>query len=405
MKKWYFSAALLTAGWLGQAATAPAQSSHLLTPYGAARLPEPLPCGQAAPGPDLVPGPIDPAATPPVPVAGTEYPADHPSAFQCEEFPSDDHWYVHSGAVGLLRQKLGNQPIAAIDPVNLKNGIVSGSGVTTIQNLTDVGQDWNFGPKLTVGYLWQNQGIEVTGFWIPLYHNSTYTEAPGQLDLPFFNPPIGFEGDNGLWTHADNVVTTFRSSMAGGEINYRYTDAAITDAELILGVRYLSLYEALGIFTGDDDFTFRDVNGRPDPVRQATYQTQTHNNIVAPQIGFEWGHTASQYFTLGITGKAALGVDFVDEHNTLTRGDGFKGFDFKRHLTVPASQIYEAGAFLDFNILERMRLRVGYNAMFLVNVAPASDQVDFNLANPSGRNEVHSTIFYHGPMAELQILF
>ena len=103
----------------------------------------------------------------------------------------------------------------------------------------------------------------MTGFYIPQYHNSTYTEAPGQLDLPFFNPPIGFEGDNGLWTHADNVVSTFRFSRVCRqivEINYRYTDAAITDVELILGMRWISLYESLGIFTGDDDFSFRDVN-------------------------------------------------------------------------------------------------------------------------------------------------
>jgi hypothetical protein len=276
--------------------------------------------------------------------------------------------------------------------------------VVPVQSLNDISQDWNFGPKLTVGYLWQNQSLEVTGFYIPQYHTSTYTQAPGQLDLPFFNPPVGFEGDNGLFLHADDAMTTFQSSMSNLEINYRYTDAAVTDVELILGVRWLSLYESLGIYTGDDDLTFQSRTGQPDPTREATYQTQTHNNIVGPQIGFEWCHAATEYFTLGITGKATTGINFVDEHNTLFRGDGLQGFDYKHNITV-FSQIYEAGAFLDFNILERVRLRVGYNAMFLVNVAPASDQLDYNLANPAGRDEAHSTIFYHGPMAELQILF
>ena len=150
MKKWYFTVALM-AGWLGQAATASAQSSHLPTPYGATRMAEPLPCGPTPPGPDLVPGPLDPAATPPVPPQGTEYPADHTSAFQCEENPSDDHWYVHAGAEGLLRQKLGQGLVTSADPVAIKNGFVSGTGVVGVQCFDDVTQDWNFGPKLTVG--------------------------------------------------------------------------------------------------------------------------------------------------------------------------------------------------------------------------------------------------------------
>ncbi len=404
MKKWYFTGALL-AGWLGQAGIASAQSSHIPTPYGATRMAEPLPCGPTPPGPELVPGPIDPAATPPVPPQGTEYPADHTSAFQCEENPSDDHWYIHAGAEGLLRQKLGGGLVASSDPVAQKNGFESGTGVVPVQNLDGINQDWNVGPKLTVGYLWQNPvRSKFLVSYIPLNHTSNYTQAPGQLDLPFFNAPVGFEGDNGMWLHADTVTSTFQSSMTNVELNYRYTDAAITDAELIFGLRWLSLYESLAIYTGDDDLTFHDKNNNPDPTRQATYQSQTHNNIIGPQVGFEWGHSATEYFTIGITGKAAGGINFVEEHNTLIRGDGLQGFDYKRNITNFAG-IYEAGAFVDFNILERVRLRVGYNAMFLVNVAPAAEQLDFNLANPSGRNEVHSTIFYHGPMAELQILF
>jgi hypothetical protein len=404
MKKWYVTVTLLSV-WLCQAGSVSAQGAHIPSPYGPARFPEPLPCGQTPPGPEMVPGPIDPSAAPPVPPQGTEYPADHTSAFQCEEFVRDDHCYVEACAVGWLRQKLGNgTPLVFGDPSNLKNGIIGGNNLPVMQNLDDIGQDWNFGPKLTVGYQWQNQALEVTGFWIPSSNNNTYTQMPGMLDLPFHNPPLGFEGDNGMWTHADQVVSTFKSNTWNAEINYRYTDAAITDAELILGVRYLALYETLGIFTGDDDLTFPTANG-PDPTRQATYQVQTYNHIIAPQIGFEWGHACTPYFTLGVTGKAACGVNLAEIHTTLTRGDGLVGVDSKRNEVIPFAGIYEAGAFLDFNILEKMRLRVGYNGMFLVNVAPASDQIDFDLAHPGGHNDIHSTIFYHGPMAELQFLF
>ncbi len=404
MKKWYFTVALLAVG-LWPTGTVLAQAAHIPSAYGAARFPEPLPCGQASNMPEMVPGPIDPASTPCVPPQGTEFPADHSSAFQCEEFVRDDHWYVDAGAVGWLRQKLGNgTPLVFGDPSNLKNGLAGGNNLPTLQNLDDIGMNWNIGPQLTLGYLWQNQQLEVTGWWIPSNHNDVFTQMPGQLDLPFHDPPLGFEGDNGMFTHADQVVTTFKSNTWNAEINYRYTDAAILDAQLILGVRYLDLYESLGVFVGDDDLTFPTATG-PDPTRQATYQIQTHNRLIAPQVGFEWGHTFTPYFTLGVNAKAACGVNLAEIHTTLTRGDGLVGIDAKRNEVVPFAGIYEAGAFLDFNILERLRLRVGYSGMFLVNVAPASDQIDFDLAHPLGHNDIHSTIFYHGPMAQLQFLF
>jgi hypothetical protein len=403
MKKWYFTVALL-AVVLCRPGTVLAQASHIPSAFGAARFPEPLPCGQAC-GPDMVPGPIDPSATPCVPCQGTEYPADHTSAFQCEEFVRDEHCYVDAGAVAWLRQKLGNgTPLVFFDPSNIKNGLVSANNLPTVQNLDDIPQDWNVGPKLTVGYVWQNEQIEVTGWWIPSFKNNTFTQAPGMLDLPFHNPPLGFEGDNGMFTHADQVVSTFKSNTWNGEINYRYTDAAIMDAQLILGIRYLDLYETLGIFVGDDDLTFPGPNG-PDPTRQAYYQIQTHNRIIAPQIGFECGLPCTPYFTFGINAKAAMGVNFAEVHTTLVRGDGLVGIDAKRNEVVPWAGIYEAGAFIDFNASDRIRIRVGYTGMFLVNVAPASDQIDFDLSHPQGHNDIHSTIFYHGPMAELQLLF
>jgi hypothetical protein len=398
MKKWYVTVALL-AGWLSLAGTASAQ---IPTQLGAARIPEPLPCGPTPPQPNLVPGPIDPSATPPVPESGTEFRADHTSAFQCEEFSRDDHCFFNVGSEGWMRQKLGSLNVVSVDPGNIKNGVVS-PGTVPFQTLNDISQDWNFGVRASAGYVWQNETLEFTGFWIPQSSVDSTASMPGQLDLPFANPPLGFEGDNGMWTHADRVETTFKQNMFGGEINYRYNDAAIVDGELILGVRYFQLKESLGIFTGDDDLTFPTPNG-PDPTRQATYQTQTVNQIIAPQIGFEIGKKCTDYFTLGITGKAAAGVNFIDINNTLTRGDGFVGFNYNRH-ELNFSQIYETGAFIDFNILERLRLRMGYNAMFLVGVAPAADQVDFNLEVPGGNNQIHSTIFYHGPMAEFQFLF
>jgi hypothetical protein len=399
MKKWYFGVALV-AGWLCQTGTASAQ---IPTPFGAARIPEPIPCANT---PELVPGPISPQGAPPGPPCGTDLPAGHTSAFQCEEFVRDDHCFAHFGAVGLMRQKLGGNTIAFQDPQNLDTGIIPfGSNHPTVQTYNDIGQNYEYGPKVTLGYLWQNHSIEVTGFWLPESKNSADTVLPGQVDQLFRNTPIGFEGNNGLWLQADRVNTEFRSQMWSAEVNYRYTNAAVLEAELILGVRYVDLWESLNRFTDDDGVSNPDPFGNPDPLRQAFYLTEVHNRIVAPQIGFEWGKSMTHWFTVGVNAKAALGVDFAEVRTSLTRGDGFVGFDNRRTKAVTLSQIYDAGAFLDFNFLERGRLRLGYSALFLVNVAAAQDQLDFNLANPAGATNNHGSIFYHGPMAELQFLF
>src|SRR5206468_12753128 len=94
------------------------------------------------------------------------------------------------------------------------------------------------------------------------------------LDLFFVNPPVGFEGDNGMWLQADRVRTSFTTAMANTELNYRYWNKAVVEAELILGVRYIDLQEKLRIYTGDDGITVQDIFGNPDPTRQATYQVR-----------------------------------------------------------------------------------------------------------------------------------
>jgi hypothetical protein len=55
--------------------------------------------------------------------------------------------------------------------------------------------------------------------------------------------------------------------------------------------------------------------------------------------------------------------------------------------------------------MERLRLRGGYQAFWLTNIATSQDQVDFNLANTGGRKNYTGSTFYHGPMVELQFLF
>jgi hypothetical protein len=424
----------------GLAVGAPARGQYLPSTGGTAPMPEPLPCGPAPsagpPQPNLIPGPVSPQVAPMGPPDCLSLSADSPSAFSCEPQWDDDHVYFNIGAQFLGRQRLGSLEVAArspdvhplfniveqhIDvtandmakvqmiynglPLFLRDAISKSSFMQKVQigeNVVDELQKNPFLPSLvpatahspvlqqlnnlvprmnpgvrgTIGYMWGNDGesIEYTSFYIFQNHKSALKVDPSRVDELFYNPPAGFGGvgeilgNHGLWTDADFSRITYGSTFWNNEINYRRCNTGINGVELILGVRYVQENDSLDIDAGH--FALRKL--------QANYGVATVNNIVAPQFGGEYTFPLTRWFTFGITGKGAWGANFIDSEVKLVRGDGLVGFDTTRAATT-FSQIYDLGAFADVHILERLRLRLGFNAFWLLGIATAPDQVDFNL--------------------------
>jgi hypothetical protein len=397
MRSWWIGGAL-TVGWLSLA----------LPLWAQAPLPEPLPVG-IPPAPCANAGPLNPQQAPPGPPDSLAIPAGVPGAFpECPPAP-EVGCYGNIGGMLLQRQRMQHITTAFIDRVNTTNldtGEVPARIADTlaVQNTADVDPDMAGGVRGTIGYLFGNQAIEVSAFWIPDNSASTQIDFPGRLDLFFIHPPIGFEGDNGMWLQADRVRTTLRNSVVNAEVNYRWWNSALTGGEALVGIRYLDQRERLSIYTGDDDLTVLDINGNPDPLRQATYSVETHNHILAPQVGLEYHNAFCSWIGITLSAKAAFGLNWVDTRAKLERGDGFLGFDLNRHDTL-FSQVYEGGAFFDFFLLERMRLRAGYNFFWLVDVGEAFKEVSFDLTNQLNGRLQTGSIFYHGPVIELQLLF
>jgi Putative beta barrel porin-7 (BBP7) len=399
MRTWVGAAVI--AGCLSVVPLAPAQFT--LPSVGSGTLPEPVPfVTGSAPGldaPNAFPGvTADPSGglgAPPLSEVS-------PGAFSEKKFEEEHAWYFNIGTVGFQRQRLSDRPLAFVDTQNLDTGLPTSSGVVA-QNLNNIHTVMNFGVGGTVGFLHGCDAVELTGFYLSQYTRSGLVARPGQIDLPFVNPPLGFEGDNGLWLQADRTITTFTSALSDAEVNYRYSNGGIQETELIAGVRYIDLRESLSTYTDDDGTAFPLVNGRPDPTRTATYSFGAHNRIVAPQLGFEWNHSMAPWMSLGFAGKAALGANFLDQHTSLFRGDGFLGFNNSRN-DVQFSHAYELNAFVDFHVLERARIHLGYNAMWLVNVVDVGDQYNFNLRDSSLGNG-NGNVFFHGPVAQLEFLF
>ncbi len=411
MTSWYKHGAVLAA-WLGLVLTAQAQQVGFPSPVGAARMIEPL--GYTPkPQPPLVPGPITPEMAPLGPPDALSLSGSHPSAFQCEEFPREVAFYGSLGAQALQRYRIGHvntvfvDPNGGLDTVNVPNPLT----VRSVQDFNSINAPMLAGPRLTVGYLEGNQAWEFAGFYLPQQERSLASVGQANLLVPFPGPrqgvPRGFEGNNGLWLNADLVRSFYRNQIGSAEFNYRLSNSGFNHVELILGLRYFSLKETAGIFTQDDLFIVNAL-GQPDACRSATYTADVNSNFVTAQFGGEFStpcpipYFGWIWFT-GI-GKSAIGGNLFERTFTLRRGDGFVGFKRTR-FDVHFAGIYEVGAYLDLHLLERLRLRAGYQGICLVGLSDAVGQINFDLRNPLGRSAGYTTEFYHGPMLELQFLF
>jgi hypothetical protein len=364
-------------------------------------MPEPIPCSPA--GPDLIPGPVNAQCLPPGPPDCLSLPNDNLGAFPCEAPSPECACFFHVGMQALQHDHFGRGAIAVLDPQNLDTGNPPPPGARVLQSFDHLHQTMNFGVRATAGYLWENQAVEFTGFYVFNNTTKTKTTRPGRIDSFFIHPPLGFEGDNGIFLQDDRLHTTFQSAVGDAELNYRWSSPAVREAEWFLGVRYFDSNDRIASTFDDDGLAFPLITGGPDPLRVATYAVTSHNRLVAPQLGFEYGIPVCSWLTLGVTAKGAWGVNFVEVERDLVRGDGFSGLHDRTEHTM-FSQLYEINPTVDFHLLERARLRLGYSAMWLLQASTVTQDYRFDLSNQRGTGK-NGSIFWHGPQAELQFLF
>jgi hypothetical protein len=308
------------------------------------------------------------------------------------------------------------------------------AGSFSALNFNSVTPALSLGLTGTVGYLWDQQAIEVTSFYIFQNNVSATAFQPGAIDTLFYNPPLTFVEPN-LFRLTDQVSLTQGSTLFNSEVNYRRWNSAFAGLDFIFGLRYLRQVDNLGILTQEDE-SFMTATGQFAPGRDnALYQVQTHNNIFAPQFGMEYNLPICRWLTLSGMGKVALGANYITSDVSLSRANGMTAFNSER-FAWNFGQIYQLGAFADINILERLRLRLGYTSLWLCGVAASVDQVNFNLSGfqaeqaygwnrlaqtlaggnlsqinqignsvPHGNNNNNGSMIYFGPMIELQFFF
>jgi hypothetical protein len=284
-------------------------------------------------------------------------------------------------------------------------------GQPDVQRFNDLTPRMAWGLRGTFGFLVGDQAVEATIWGIFQTDSTNVTTYPSQIDTLFFNQPVGFFPG----FQSDTLITTQSTAVFNAELNCRRWNIGIGGLEFIAGVRYLQIRDALSITTvGSDAFPQFTTN---------EYAVTAYNRLAAGQMGFEYNWWVTHWLSLGVTGKAAVGANFISTDVSLTRPpDGYIGFNTPHH-AISLGQIYELGGFFDFHLLDRLRVRGGYMTLWVVDVATSVDQVDFNLRGdaprgynfqqagdytrlqPHGLNNNSGSMFFHGPMLEAQLLF
>ncbi|MFO0842496.1 MAG: hypothetical protein U0797_08890 [Gemmataceae bacterium] len=436
MTRWFTRVAVFAA-WLGLGAAALAQEGFP-SPVGAARLPEPLHYQPNQPPTPMVPGPLNPLMAPAGPPESLNLPAGHTSAFMLDHYPPEAAWYASVGLMGVQRQGLSKKPLAypdtpavlvtpqprnttlvqptpaAFSPftaVGVDTGVTPLGIFPAVLRLDQANPGMAFGTRATVGFLFANEAIEFSGFYAVPTENKAIVGGQGLLNVPF-GPDTKIRSGSRATTTSGGRPTSCRCStppsVASAEANYRRWNIGLTDLDLIAGVRYLYLQERADIYT-DDEFYVRDVFNRADPVRAANYASTVRNNHLGFQLGGEYAAPVPLEFLqnsvwMDVSAKASLGANFIERTYRLTRNDGYQGFDIHEN-TILFGSVMEATAGIDIHLMERLRIRGGYTFLMATGFSTPGSQIDFNFLNQGRRGANSDTVYWHGPMGELQFLF
>lgn len=313
-------------------------------------------------------------------------------------------WYGSIGYLGLMRGKLDHSSLAVQD--NQSGGVDTGNaffGGPSLLDANEINPRMGSGFNAMIGKQFGGYSVEMGGFYVAQQRTFRQIEDPGSINAPFSNPPLGFEGDNGMFLQGDVFRATLTDQVGSAELNFRKWNCGCPYLSTTCGIRYLDILERFNQYMGDDDLTVLDINGHPDPTRQANYYASAHNRIIAPQLGIDFNYPLCTWLAVDLVAKGAWGVNFLETDIELQRGDGLIGRQGGQSSAV-FSQLYEMGFNLDIFLTPHTRIRAGYNLLWALEVGTAANQVDYDLAHSTSFNH-DGNIFFHGPSVQFQLAY
>lgn len=232
-----------------------------------------------------------------------------------------------------------------------------------------------------------------------------------------------------LWQDGEVAIADYHFDIQGGDLTFEKSLFEWFNPNWkiwgIAGVKYLALDEG---FT----FTFADI-APPGPIGGTGYQARSpldrftanennlgpgltnfkaqpssetvaitnfsvDNDIIAPEFGIHAIRPVWGIFEIDLMGKGAWGANFLQKDSYLLRGDGLTGFVRNRDELL-SSGVFEFQLGMNFAPLPNVRLRAGWEALILCNIATATENIEFNLdrdTRPSNNDSVSFFGWYFG---------
>src|SRR5262245_15449954 len=284
-------------------------------------------------------------------------------------------------------------PLAQAAPGPFLPGAPFPAGTVTVIGQSDLISQIRLGARIGAG-MWfdpcHRMGLDGSFFFAgPTSRDLAATPPPGGslwrpytvINLPgpgVPNPPATTPNFADIVTGA--ITTHTDSFLMGGDINLRRTAFCNCGnfVDVLLGFRYMHLDESLTV-----------TETSPNPAGGAAFalsdRFRTLNNFYGVQIGTivhkQWGNWSADLLLKAAGGETNSVVEATGSNNfgggvPSNLGLFVNTSNAGRYTSTATSVVPEVGLTLGYNITPRMRVHIGYTAMYWSNVLRPGEQID-----------------------------
>lgn len=236
-----------------------------------------------------------------------------------------------------------------------------------------------------------------TVLFSPVYAFPADFAGPVGSDLGVGNPQAPF----GIWNAADEMLLKFEQRLDRWELRFRvpiwetdydpiHDDKRGHRVYGMTGLRHTWLWERFQWRTVD-----RNVLGGAEPADVAIYSNVLSQPMYGPFIGCGYEKYLGHGFSLSLDLSSALYLNFVREIVRYERGDEAVGSKRANREYTIAPEL-EAHLNLWWYPIEGIQIRVGYDAIGILNTMHSPNPVDFYFPAPAPRFEHRTVRFLDG---------
>ncbi|MEI8366554.1 MAG: BBP7 family outer membrane beta-barrel protein [Parachlamydiaceae bacterium] len=302
------------------------------------------------------------------------------------------------------------EPVPLVIQSATNDPTLGSAGSTVVLGGNSINNDWRSGGKISCGYWFDDArcfGVDASYFFLPSTSTRQSVSSSGLpgtsfLAIPFFNVTSAAESSfvianpdpllhNGAYSALAELKT--RNQVQGAELNglMTFPCGCGLNMAVLAGFRYWNFNESLNFTVNSPYLAY------PEDVFTTIDKFDVQNNFYGGQLGVAFDYMYDCFF-VNLKAKVALGANCgrVDINGSLLTNE------FNPVFSTGAPQSYIGGFFADptnignhsktlfsvipevninigYQIMDSLRLQVGYTFMYASNVLWAGKEIDSNL--------------------------